>query len=103
MQLQRKCELVPALPAILCQQSRTGDEIGERRCVCGRSLSLLAGDQIELGELLTFVSRSDQRLTAVELIDDFEDSLLPLRRWRVRRQQPADPQVVGGPQCFRDQ
>ena len=62
------------------QQRRAGDEIRERRGVGRRSLGALPGDQIELGESLTFVSRGDQRHATVELIDDFEDRLLPLLR-----------------------
>ena len=45
----------------------------------------------------------DQRGAAVELIDDLEDRLLPLLRRRLRHQQPADPEMDLGAQCFRDQ
>ena len=55
VQLQREGELVPALPAVLRQQRRTGDEIGERRGVGRRGLGALARDQVELGQLLAFV------------------------------------------------
>jgi hypothetical protein len=75
----------------------------EGRGVGGRSLGSLAGDQVELGELFTFVSCSDQRRAAVELVDDLEDRLLPLLRRRPSSPQPADPQVVRGTRCFWDQ
>ncbi len=60
------------------QQCRTRDEIGQRRGVGCGGLGALAGDQIELGQLLALLSRGDQRRAAVELIDDVEDRLLPL-------------------------
>ena len=50
LQLQREDQLVPALPAVLRQQRRAGDEIGERRGIGGRRLGALAGDQVELGQ-----------------------------------------------------
>ena len=56
VQLEREGELVPALPAVVRQQCRTGGEIGERRGVGGRGLGAPARDQVELGELLALVS-----------------------------------------------
>ena len=53
--------------------------------------------------MLALVLCGDQRGAAVELIDDLEDRLLPLLRRRVRRQQPADPQMRRGAQVCRDQ
>ena len=50
VQLQRKGEIGPALPAIIGQQGGAGGKIGERRNVGRRSLCALAGDQIELGQ-----------------------------------------------------
>ena len=94
---------MPALPAVLRQQCRTGDQIGQRRGVGGRSLGALARDQIELGQLLALVSRGDQGRAAVELIDDLEDRLFPLLGRRVRREQPPDSKVRLGAQLFRDQ
>ena len=44
-----------------------------------------------------------KRGAAVELIDDVEDRLLPLLGRRVRREQPADPEVRLGAQLLRDQ
>ena len=92
-----------ALPAILRQQCRTREEIGERRGVSGRCLGALARDQVELSQVLTFVSRGDLGHAAVELIDDLKDHLLPLLWRRVRRQQPADPEMGRGAQLCRDQ
>ncbi len=94
---------MPALPRVFGQQGRAGREVGERRGVGRGSLGPPAGDQVELGQLLTFISRRDQRRAAVELIDYLEDRLVPLSRRRPRRQQPADPQVRLGAQVFRDQ
>ena len=101
MQLQREGELVPALPRVFRQQRRAGDEIGERRGVGGRGLGALAREQVELGQLLTLVSRGDQRGAAVELIDDLEDGLFASFRRGMRREQPADAQVRLGAQSFR--
>ena len=95
IQFEREDELVPAFPAILRQQRRTGDEIAERRGVGGRSLGSLAGDQVELGELLTFLPRRDQRRAAVELVDDLEDRLLKLRPAACA--PPAAGRSAGGP------
>ena len=55
MQLQREGELAPALPAIVRQQRRAGDEIVQRRGVGGRGLGALARGQIELGQLLALI------------------------------------------------
>jgi len=46
VQLQRKDQLAPVLPAILRQQCCTGIEIGERRGVGSGPLGALAGDQV---------------------------------------------------------
>ena len=56
VQVQRKSQLMPALPAILRQQRRTGIEIGERRGIGAGPLGALARDQVELGELVPFLS-----------------------------------------------
>ena len=56
VQLQREGELVPALPAVVRQQRRTGGEIVERRGVGRGGLGALARDQVELGQLLALVS-----------------------------------------------
>ena len=53
--------------------------------------------------MLALVLRRDQRDTAVELIDDFEDDLLALLLRRVSREQSPDSQVRIGAQWFRDQ
>ena len=93
VELEREGELVPPLQRILRQQRATGSEIGQRRGIGGRRLGALARDQVELGHLLALLRRRDQRGAAVELIDDLEDRLLALLRRRVRREQPADPQM----------
>src|SRR5882672_12595775 len=92
-----------ALPAILRQQCRTREEIGERRGVSGRCLGALARDQVELSQFLTFVSRRDEGRAAVELIDDLEDDLLALLLWRVRHEQSPDSEVLAGARRFRDE
>src|SRR5882757_5033915 len=101
MQLQRKGEFVPALPRVFWQQGRTGSEIGERRGVGGSRLGALGREQVEFGQLLTLVSRSDQGRAAVELIDNLEDDLLAFFRRGMRREQPSDAQVRLGAQPFR--
>src|SRR6202011_5159337 len=98
---QRKGELVPALPRVFRQQSRTGGEIGERRGVGGRRLGALAREQVELCQLLTFVSRGNQGGAAVELVDNLEDGLLAFFRRGMRREQPSDAQVRLGARPFR--
>jgi len=55
VQLQRKAEFLPSLPRVVRQQGRTGGEIGERRGVSGSGLGTSAGEQVELGQLLTLV------------------------------------------------
>src|SRR5882757_10697328 len=55
VQLQRKGELVPALPRVFRQQGRTGGQIGERRGVGGSGLGAPAREQVELGQLLSLV------------------------------------------------
>ena len=67
------------------------------------ALGALAGDQVELRELLALFSRSDQDRAAVELIDDLEDRLLPFLGGRLRREQPADPQMRFRAPVLRDQ
>ena len=94
---------MPALPAVLRQQCRASDQIVERRGVGRGRLGALARYQVELGQLLAFFARGDQRRAAVELVDDLEDRLLPLLRRRVCHQQPADPQMVRCARCLRDQ
>ena len=94
---------MPALPGVVRQQRRTGDQILQRRGVGRRSLGALAGDQVELGQLLALVSRGDQGRAAVELIDDVEDRLLPLLGRDVRREQPPDSKVRLVAQRLRDQ
>ena len=103
LQLQGEDQVVPALPAIVAQERRTGDEIFECRNISGRSLGALARDQVELGQLLPLLLRSDQGHAAVQLIDDVEDRLFTFFGRRVRRQQPSDAQMRLGAQCFRDQ
>ncbi len=103
VELQREAELVTALPRILRQQGRTRGEIGERRGIGGRGLGALAREQVELGQLLALVPCGDQRGAAVELIDDLEDRILPLLRWCVGREQPADTQMRRDAQLLRDQ
>src|SRR5215470_18926345 len=78
VQLQRKEQLVPALPRVVRQQCRPGTEIGERRGVGRGRLGMRARNQVELGQLLTFFDGGDTRRATVELIDDVEDRLLPL-------------------------
>ena len=41
--------------------------------------------------------------SAVELIDDLEDLVIPLLGRRVRGQQPSDSEVHLGARCLRDQ
>ena len=50
---------MPTLPTILRKQRRAGIEIGERRSVGRGSFGTLARDQIELGELIPFLSLAD--------------------------------------------
>src|SRR6202011_2087 len=90
VQLQRKGELVPALPRVFRQQGRAGGEIGERRRIGGGRLRALARDRAGPHRLLAFFFFGDQRGALVELIDDLEDPLPPPLRRRVRRQQAAD-------------
>src|SRR5271166_4405016 len=93
MQLQRKHQLVPALPAVLRQQPRTGDEMGERRGIGGRHLGALTSDQVELCQLLAFLWRSDQHGAAIELINDLEYCPLSLLCGSVCCQQPPNSEV----------
>ena len=76
VELQRKGQLMPPLPAILRQQGRASSQISERRGVGRRRLGALARDQVELGQLLAFRGFDDQRDAAIELADDLEDRLL---------------------------
>src|SRR5207245_8439527 len=103
VQLQREGELVPALPRVVCQQRRADGEVGERGGIRGRRLRALAGDQVELSQLLTLMSGGNQRRAAIELTDDLEDRLLPLLRRRVRREQPSDAEMRLGAKRFRNQ
>jgi hypothetical protein len=86
LQLQRECKLVPALPRVIEQKGRAASEIRQRGAVGGRSLRALAGDQVQLCQLLAFIIRSHQGRAAVELIDDLVDRLLSLRGRCVRRE-----------------
>ena len=49
-------ELVVVVPALLGQQGSGGREVRERRGVGGRHLRALARDEIQFGDLLTFLS-----------------------------------------------
>ena len=96
VQLQRKHQLMPALPDILRQKRRASNEIGERRSVGGGRLGALARDQVEFGELVAFLLLINLCGAAVELIDDVEDCLLPVLGRRVPQEQPADSQMSLG-------
>ena len=73
MELELEGELVVPLPTLLRQQRATGSEIDQRRGIGRRRLGALAGNEIELGDLLALLDRIDQRRAAIELIDDLED------------------------------
>ena len=103
VELEGKDQVAPALPAILRQQRRPEIEIGEGRGIGRRGLGALAGDQVEPGQLFALVARGDQGGAAIHLIDDLEDRPLAFLGWRLRRQQPADPQMKLGAQGFRGQ
>ena len=90
MKLQLEDQIVPPLPTVLRHQRGAGDQIVQRRGVGRGRLRALASGQVELCELLALVLRRHQRRAAVELVDDLEDRLVALFRWRVRREQPAD-------------
>ena len=66
----------------------------QRRGIGRRRLGAPASGQVQFGELLAFLGRRDQRRAAIELVDDLEDRLVALFRWRVRREQPADRRCV---------
>jgi hypothetical protein len=52
----------------------------QRRCVSRRRLCTLACNQIELGYLLAFLWRCDQRRAAVQVIYDIEYLFIALVR-----------------------
>src|ERR1700722_19612173 len=101
LQLQRKGELVPALPLVFRQQGCSGGEMGERRSVGRRGLGALARKQVKFGQLLTLISQVDQGRAAVELVDYLEDRLLVFFCGGMRREQPSDTQVRLGAHWFR--
>src|SRR5437016_13116151 len=103
VELEREGERAASVPAVLRQQGATRSEVGQRRGVGVSILGTLARDQVELGQLLALVLRRDQRDTAVELIDDFEDDLLAFLLRRVSREQSPDSQVRVGARRLRDQ
>ncbi|MDT4881244.1 hypothetical protein FQZ97_1170830 [compost metagenome] len=76
VQFEGEHQRMPVFPALLVEQLGTGAEVGKRRRIgCGR-LGALAGEQVELGKPLPLAHVADQRRTAIELADDFEDGLL---------------------------
>ncbi len=102
VQLQREGELVPALPRVVAQKSCAAGEIGLCRGISGRGLGALAGDKIELRQLILFLLSGDQRRATVELIHDLEDSLCVLLCNCMRRKQPANAQMRRGACSLRD-
>src|SRR5262245_47003293 len=92
-----------ALPRAVHQQCCAGDEILEPRNVGRRSLRALARYQVELGQMLAFLSCGDQSRPEVELIDDLEDCLLPFVWQDVRHEQSPYLEMSRGAQFFRDQ
>ena len=76
VQLKREGELVPALPRVARQQSRTRAGIGQRRRVRRRRLGTAGGNQVQIGEPFALLARRDQHVAAVELADELENVLL---------------------------
>ncbi len=94
---------MPALPAILRQQARTGAEIGERRGIGGRGLGAFAGQQVQFGHALPFLPRLDHANAAIELVDDLEDPVRDRLGRQIGSQDAANAQVGRGAQVRRDQ
>ena len=58
--------------------------------------------EIELGDLLAFFLRRDQRRAAVELVHDVEEAVLEVFRSGARCKQSTDPNMRHGTFAFGD-
>ena len=103
MELQGEREVRAAIPTIVWQECRAGDEIVQGGNVGRRSFRSLARNQVELRQLFAFLTRADLSGAAVELIDDLENPVFERIRRGMRRQQPADSEMSLRPPALWDQ
>src|SRR5579863_8793136 len=101
--LNRKHQLVVALPGLLRQQSAGGSEVLESGVICGRRLRAPGCDQIQVGDPLALLSRTDEVRAPIELVDNFENGFVALCCRRVRGEKHTDAQVSLCTKFFGDQ
>ena len=103
VELEFEHEPVAFFPSALRQQGTAGQEILQSRGIRGCRLGPPSRHEVELGHLLALLLRHDQRRAAVELVHDFKDVLFEVLRRRLRREQPADPEMRHGALAFVDE
>jgi hypothetical protein len=101
--VQREGECVLIGPCVGVEQINAGAEQLERRVVCGRSLGLAPGIEIEPRHLQALGPHAHQSAAEVEMRDDVEaPHIEPLAR-RARQQQASQGQVHHALPLRRDQ
>ena len=94
--------MVAPFPSIFCQQSATGGKILQGSGIGSCRLGTLARLEVELGDLLAFLRRSDQRRAAVKLVHDVEDAVFEFFRRTLGREQSANPKMSHSTLALRD-